>query len=90
MKLCGIVKKRQILDNKASSLYKQEIRDMNMTYQLVPPDDHRRNIAEKRYKHVRIIFSPCAAAQQTIFPFIYGVEFSLKQSANYPSYIKHQ
>ena len=47
MKLCVIVPKWQILHNKASSLYKQEIRDMNMKYQLVPPDDHQRNISEK-------------------------------------------
>ena len=45
MKLCGIAPKRQILDNEASNLYKQEIRDMNTTSQLVPPNDHRRNIA---------------------------------------------
>ena len=82
MKLCGIVPKLQILNNEASSLHKQEIRDTNMTYQLVPTNDHQRNIAEKRYKHGRIILSQCAAAQRTNPPSIYGVEFSLKQSAN--------
>ena len=47
MKACGIEPKRQVLDNEASSAYKQAIRESNMTYQLVPPGDHRRNVAEK-------------------------------------------
>eukprot|EP00804_Cyclotella_cryptica_P024317 CCRYP_015305-RA/>CCRYP_015305-RA protein AED:0.21 eAED:0.21 QI:0/0/0/1/1/1/2/0/741 len=37
----------QVLDNEASTAYKQAILDSGMSYQLVPPDDHRRNIAEK-------------------------------------------
>ena len=78
IKLCGIVPKRKILDNEVSTLYKQEIRDTTMTYQIVPPDDHQRNISGKRYKHGRIILSPCAAAQRKHFPSINGVEFSLK------------
>ena len=47
MKACGIVPKRQVLDNEASAAYKLAIRESGMDYQLVPPDDHRRNIAEK-------------------------------------------
>eukprot|EP00804_Cyclotella_cryptica_P014428 CCRYP_004767-RA/>CCRYP_004767-RA protein AED:0.25 eAED:0.28 QI:0/0/0/1/1/1/3/0/487 len=34
-------------DNEASAAYKQAILASGMTYQLVPPDDHRRNVAEK-------------------------------------------
>eukprot|EP00804_Cyclotella_cryptica_P020425 CCRYP_014405-RA/>CCRYP_014405-RA protein AED:0.11 eAED:0.09 QI:0/-1/0/1/-1/1/1/0/940 len=47
MGACGLSPKRQVLDNEASAAYKQAILDSGMTYQLVPPDDHRRNVAEK-------------------------------------------
>ena len=45
MKLQGIVPLHQILDNEISQAYKDEIRETGMTYQLVPPENHRRNIA---------------------------------------------
>ena len=44
---CGIQPKRQVLDNEASATYKHAIKESGMDYQLVPPDDHRRNLAEK-------------------------------------------
>lgn len=47
MKLAGIIPKHQILDNEASKAYKEAIRLSGMTYQLVPPDEHRRNVAER-------------------------------------------
>eukprot|EP00804_Cyclotella_cryptica_P009373 CCRYP_018077-RA/>CCRYP_018077-RA protein AED:0.09 eAED:0.09 QI:0/0/0/1/1/1/2/0/1069 len=47
MRACGLSPKRQVLDNEASATYKQAILDSGMTYQLVPPDDHRRNVAKK-------------------------------------------
>ena len=47
MKLQGITPKHQVLDNKISDAYCTEICDTNMTFQLVPPDDHRRNLAER-------------------------------------------
>ena len=47
MHAVGIIPKRQVLENKTSMAYRQEIMETGMTYQLVPPDDHRRNIAEK-------------------------------------------
>ena len=43
-----ITPKRQVLDNKKSMSYMQEIMATGMTYQLVPPDEHRRNIAGKK------------------------------------------
>ena len=43
----GITPAHQVLDNKISQIYKDEIRESGMSYQLVPPDDHRRNIAER-------------------------------------------
>ena len=47
MKLQDIVPLHQILDNETSQSYKDEICDTSMTYQLVPPGDNRRNIAER-------------------------------------------
>ena len=44
----GIIPKRQVPDNKTSMAYRQEIMETGMTYQLVPPDEHRRNIAGKK------------------------------------------
>eukprot|EP00804_Cyclotella_cryptica_P028250 CCRYP_014606-RA/>CCRYP_014606-RA protein AED:0.44 eAED:0.44 QI:0/-1/0/1/-1/1/1/0/272 len=47
MRACGLTPQRQVLDNEASALYKQSILDSGLTYQLVPPDDHRRNVAKR-------------------------------------------
>ena len=47
MKHQGIIPKHQVLDNEILDAYHKEIRDTNMTFQLVPPDDHRRNLAEQ-------------------------------------------
>eukprot|EP00804_Cyclotella_cryptica_P015313 CCRYP_005420-RA/>CCRYP_005420-RA protein AED:0.40 eAED:0.40 QI:0/0/0/1/1/1/2/0/218 len=47
MKACGIQPTRQVLDNEISAAYKLRHHASGMTYQLVPPGDHRRNIAEK-------------------------------------------
>ena len=47
MKLRSIIPKHQVLDNEISDAYRTEIRDTNVTFQLVPPDDHRRNLAER-------------------------------------------
>ena len=47
MQACHIKPTRQVLDNEASAAYKLSIKESGMDYQLVPPDDHRRNLAEK-------------------------------------------
>ena len=47
MKLRVIVPLHQILDNEIFEAYKEEILATKMSYQLVPPDDHRRNISER-------------------------------------------
>ena len=39
----NIVPKHHILDNKCSDEFKTTIKSNDMTYQLVPPHDHRRN-----------------------------------------------
>ncbi len=65
MRQQGINPKQQILDNQASKSYKDAIRASGMTYQLVPPDDHRRNMAEKAIQtfkdHFIRVLSGCAA-----------------------------
>ncbi len=43
----GVKPKMHILDNECSEEFKAQIWKNNMTFQLVPPHDHRRNIAEK-------------------------------------------
>ena len=47
MRGAGLDPKHQILNNEASEKYKAAITNSGMTYQLVPTDDQRRNIAEK-------------------------------------------
>ena len=47
MKLQGITTAHQVLNSKISQTYKDEIRESGMSYQLVPPDNQRRNIAER-------------------------------------------
>jgi hypothetical protein len=47
MQKVGIVPKHQVLDNQASVSYKKAIGDSDMTYELVPPDNHQCNMAEK-------------------------------------------
>ena len=43
MKTQGIVPVHQILDNEISEAYKHEIKDNDMTYQLVIIDNHQHN-----------------------------------------------
>ena len=47
MKACNITPRHQVLNNEISATYKNAITTSGMTYQLVPPDDYRHNIAEK-------------------------------------------
>ena len=60
----GLISKHQILDNQASAEYKAAIEASGMTYELVPPDEHRRNMAEKAIQtfkdHFVGVLSGCA------------------------------
>ena len=47
LKKAGIQPKMHILDNEISAEFKEAIKANGMSYQLVPPNDHRRNVAEK-------------------------------------------
>jgi len=47
LKKAGMEPKMHILDNEISREFKEAIENNNMKYQLVPPNDHRHNVAEK-------------------------------------------
>ncbi len=47
MRKAGIVPKHQILDNQKLAAYEKAICASGMTFKLVPPDNHCRNMAEK-------------------------------------------
>ena len=68
MKLQHIVPLRQILDNEISEAYKVEIRHTGMTYQLVPPDDHRRNLAEREIQTWKNHFVSILSGAASTFP----------------------
>eukprot|EP00804_Cyclotella_cryptica_P016108 CCRYP_004214-RA/>CCRYP_004214-RA protein AED:0.22 eAED:0.20 QI:0/0/0/1/0/0.66/3/0/877 len=68
MKACGIQPTRQVLDNEISAAYKLAITASGMTYQLVPPDDHRRNIAEKAIQTWKDHFIAVISGTDTKFP----------------------
>ena len=54
MKAAGLGLKTHRLDNEASTAYKECIRNNGMTHELVPPDNHRSNLAERAiqtFKH---------------------------------------
>ena len=68
MHAVGIIPKRQVLDNETSMTYRQEIMETGMTYQLVPPDDHRWNIAEKTIQTWKYHFISNCSGVSAPFP----------------------
>ncbi len=71
-----LIHKHQILNNEASAEYKAAIKASGMTYELVPPKEHQRNMAEKAIQtfkdHFVGVLSSCAPSMQST----YGVNFS--------------
>jgi hypothetical protein len=53
MRRRGLIPKHQILDNQASAEYKAAIEATGMTYELVSPEEHRRNMAEKSHPNLQ-------------------------------------
>ena len=68
MKKCGIKPKHQVLDNKASAAYKQDNAESDMSYELVPPNNHRRNIAEKAIQTWKDHFVAVLSGTDNNFP----------------------
>ena len=59
---------KHILDNECSNEFKQAIKDNQMTYQLVPPNDHRRNVAEKAIQTFKDHFVAVLCGTDPDFP----------------------
>ena len=59
--------KTHILDNEASAEFKKEIQK-NCTIQLVPPDNHRRNLAERAIQTFKSHFKSILAGVDDTFP----------------------
>ena len=68
MELQNIVPIRQILENEISEAYKEEIRHTGMTYQLVPPDDHHRNVTEQEIQTWKNHFVSVLSGTAWTFP----------------------
>ena len=68
LRAAGIAPKQHILDNECSNDFKEAIKTNNMTYQLVPPHDHRRNKAEKAIQTFKDHFVAIFCGADTSFP----------------------
>ena len=64
----GIFPKEHILDNECSDQFKKTIKANKMTYQLVPPHDHRRNRAEKAIQTFKDHFVSILCGTDSSFP----------------------
>ncbi len=64
----GVTPKMHILDNECSAEFKERIKLNNMQYQLVPPHDHRRNIAEKAIQVLKAHFICILCGADKAFP----------------------
>ena len=69
LKTRGHVIEHQVLDNEASKEYRQHVTDIwEATYQLVPPDVHRRNIAKRAIHTFKAHFISILAGIPPSFP----------------------
>ena len=68
LKECGIMPSHHILDNEVSADFKEAIKANHMTYQLVPPHDHRRNIAERAIQTFKAHFISILCEVDNNFP----------------------
>ena len=68
MRQQGIMPAHHFLDNEISKTYKDEIRESGMSYQLVPPDNHRRNIAERAIQTWKNCFVGALSGTAATFP----------------------
>ena len=68
MKVCGIIPKHQVLDNEESKFYKDAIRESVTTYQIIPPDDHRRNISQRAIQAHKYNFIGVLSGTEETFP----------------------
>ncbi len=64
----SVTPKKGILDNECSEEFKAQIRKNNMTFQLVPPHDHRQNKAEKAIQTFKAHFISIMCGTDKDFP----------------------
>jgi hypothetical protein len=64
----GVNPRMHILDNKCSAKFKEQIKLNNMKYQLVPPHNHRQNIAEKAIQVFKAHFISILCSADKAFP----------------------
>jgi hypothetical protein len=68
LQTAGVVPKGHILDNKCLEEFKATIRKNKMTFQLVPPHDYQRNIAEKAIQTIKEHFISILCGTDITFP----------------------
>jgi hypothetical protein len=68
MQKACIVSKHQILDNQKSATYKEAICASGMTFKFVPPNNHRRNMAEKAIQTFKDHFIGILSGCSPTFP----------------------
>ena len=68
MKAQGLVTTHQVTENEISTEYRLEIKKTSMTYQIVPPDDHHCNLAEKSIQTWKVHFIGVMSRTAEIFP----------------------
>ncbi|KAL7524388.1 hypothetical protein ACHAWF_000931, partial [Thalassiosira exigua] len=67
-KEAGLSMKKHILDNEASEEFKATIKGHGMTHELVPPGNHRRNIAERAIQTAKNHFTAMLCGTAESFP----------------------
>ena len=60
--------RKQVLENEISQAYKDAITEHKIEYELVPPHDHRRNIAEKAIQTFKNHFVSILCGTDKDFP----------------------
>ena len=94
MRRRGLIPKHQIIGNQASAEYKAAIEATAMTYELVPPEEHRRNMAEKAIQtfkdHLVGVISGCAPSMPIhlwcqLLPQVKRKLLLLRQSCAHPN-----
>ena len=68
LRTAGSIPKLHVLDNECSQDFRDTIRRNEMTFQLVPPHDHRRNLAEKAIQTFKDHFIAILCGTDKSFP----------------------
>jgi hypothetical protein len=68
MKAAGLGIRKHTLDDEALDAFKQYIRQQQIQFELVPPDNHRRNKAERAIQTLKAHFISILAGVDDKFP----------------------